>query len=61
MKFAAFNAVCNYKIGDRVVIAQPEGSIKTITDIACIHYVKSGKVEFLYELNDSGTYVRIKT
>lgn len=28
----------------------------TITDIACTHYVKSGKIVFTYELNNSGQY-----
>lgn len=32
----------------------------TITDIATIHYVKTGKVIFTYELDNSGEYVHIQ-
>ena len=71
MKLAAFNAVCPYEIGDRVVILEVAGKNENgvmytqregvITDIACTHYIKSGKVIFTYELNGSGKYERITT
>lgn len=71
MKLAAFNAVCPYEIGDKVVILEAAGKNDngvmyiqrggTITDIACTHYIKSGKVVFTYELNGSGKYERILT
>lgn len=71
MKLAAFNAVCPYEIGDRVVILEVAGKNENgvmytqregiITDIACTHYIKSGKVVFTYELNGSGKYERIMT
>lgn len=71
MKLAAFNAVCTYEIGDRVVILEVAGKNENgvmytqregvITDIACTHYIKSGKVIFTYELNGSGKYERIMT
>ena len=61
MKLAAFNARCPFEIGDKVQEA-PEagGKIRTITDIACTHYVKSGEVRFLYELDNNGRYVNIR-
>ena len=68
MQLAAFNAVCPYEIGDKIKVAIPAPTAKvadgqmfsvviaTITDIACTHYVKSGKIVFTYELNNSGRY-----
>ena len=71
MKLAAFNAVCPVEIGDKVVILEVAGKNENgvmytqregvITDIACTHYIKSGKVVFTYELNGSGKYERILT
>lgn len=71
MQIAAFSAKCPYEIGDRVVIleaaARNENGIMytqregVITDIACTHYIKTGKVIFTYELNGSGRYERIAT
>lgn len=68
MQMAAFNAVCPYEIGDKIKVAIPAPAEKTadgqlfsvgvatITDIACTHYIKSGKIIFTYELNNSGQY-----
>ena len=66
MQVAAFSAKCPYEIGDRVNVIKAAGSNKngqlfsvgvaTITDIACTHYLKSGKVIFTYELDGSGKY-----
>lgn len=66
MKLAAFNAVCPYEIGDRVTVIVPakendngvmyEVKDAVITDIACTHYIRAGKVVFTYELNKSGKY-----
>lgn len=66
MKVAAFSAKCPYEIGDRVNVVQQAGKnengklfsvgVATITDIACIHYLKSGEVRFTYELDGSGKY-----
>ena len=71
MKLAAFNAVCPYEIGDKVVILEAAGKNDngvmyiqregTITDTARTHYIKSGRVIFTYELNGSGKYERILT
>mgnify|MGYP001079800600 FL=1 len=67
MQMAAFNAVCPYEIGDKVKVAIPaQGEngqmfsveVATITDIACTHYVKKGKIVFTYELNHSGQYAQ---
>jgi hypothetical protein len=54
MPISAFNAKCPVEIGDKVNLM---GKQATITDIACIHYIKSGKVEFEYELNGNGQYI----
>ncbi len=65
MKFAAFKARCPYEIGDKIRVqnwedsAQLPGGVHTITEIVCTHYVKAGKVEFLYELDNSGKLVYI--
>lgn len=76
MKFAAFNVVCPYEIGDKVSLINTDcmksgkleqgkmfafsGTVQhTITDIATIHYVKTGNVKFAYELDNSGKYVEI--
>ena len=68
MKMAAFNAVCPYEIGDKITVAMAiptakavngqifSAGIATITDIACTHYIKNGKIEFTYELDNSGQY-----
>lgn len=68
MQMEAFNAVCPYEIGDKIKVAIPATAgktadgqlfsvgVATITDIACTHYIKSGKIIFTYELNNSGQY-----
>ena len=78
MKMAAFNAVCPYEIGDKIVtlpktaavgptemvlnLGMLQGAaIHTITDIACTHYIKTGKIEFTFELNNSGEYIQLAT
>lgn len=71
MKMAAFNAVCPYEIGDKVkVLKQVQVTpfaksymvdTATITDIACTHYIKAGKIEFSYELDNSGEYIPLIT
>ena len=55
MDLAAFTATCPYEIGDK--LKTDDGNICTITDIACIHYLKYGTVEFRYELDNSGKYI----
>ena len=63
MKISAFNANCPFEIGDRVCLtAQGEAKlpIRTITDIVCAHYVKSGAIEFGYELDNNQQYVRLE-
>ena len=68
MELVAFNACCPFEIGDKVIlVSQSVGksecllqNAKTITDIACIHYVKNGTIEFRYELDNSGEYQPIQ-
>lgn len=61
MKYAEFKAVCPYEIGDKIKVIQEErgGEIHTITDIVCMHYLKTGAVQFLFELDNSGKLVSI--
>ena len=59
MKYSSFNATCPYEIGDRFN-DMARGTSHTITDIVCVHYVKSGRVEFAYELDNSGEYAVIR-
>jgi len=49
MQFATFNATCDVELGDEVRFAST--IVTKITDIRCIHYIKSGKVEFEFELD----------
>lgn len=58
MKLSKFTAVCPYEIGD-TVYDRRTGRYRTITDIACVQYLKSGNVEFLYELDNFPNFVRI--
>lgn len=58
MKTTAFNAFCPVEIGDQ--LRDTSGRIHTITDIACVHYVRAGKVEFRFELDRSGEYAPIE-
>lgn len=55
---AQFNAFCPFEIGDR--IRDTTGRVHEITDIACVHYVRTGKVEFRFELDHSGKYAPIE-
>lgn len=58
MKMAIFNARCPFEIGDKVIDGGT-GRKKTITDIVCMHYVRNGRVEFLFEFDNSGNLVKI--
>jgi len=58
MQMAAFNARCPFEIGDKVKDGRT-GAVHAITDIACIHFVKAGRVEFRYEVNNSGQYIEL--
>ncbi|MCI9234731.1 MAG: hypothetical protein HFG24_02000 [Anaerotruncus sp.] len=55
MKTVYFNAVCPFEIGD--YIRDMGGRIHKITDIACVHRVRTGKVEFRFELDNSGRLI----
>ena len=43
MQLTRFNAYCPLEVGDRIL--DTAGQVHTITDIACIHYVRGGNVE----------------
>lgn len=61
MNVAAFNAVCPFEIGDKVIFNSGDINVKdihTITDIMTVHKLKSGTVEFLYELDNDRRYVK---
>lgn len=53
MKQAGFRAECPFEIGDRIRL---NGKVKTITDIECSYFLKSGLVLFHYQLDDQGPY-----
>lgn len=57
MQLTRFNAYCPLEVGDRIL--DTAGQVHTITDIACIHYVRGGNVEFRFELDHSGYYAPI--
>ena len=57
MKLTAFNASCPFEIGDKIKIVTDETHILVITDIMCCHYIKSGTIEFRYELDNNNKYV----
>lgn len=38
------------------VLLKGPAAVYTVTDIACIHYLKTEKVVFAYELDNSGRY-----
>lgn len=70
MQVAAFSAKCPYEIGDKIQVIKEVNAggrkqymteLATITDIACTHYLKDGKVLFTYELEGSGTYIPLVT
>lgn len=54
MQLAKFNAFCPLEIGDKVIVPWDK-EIKTITDIACVHLIKSGTVEFELQLDEDKT------
>ena len=72
---AMFTARCPFEIGDKIKnrrrVSPGEAEcfnldpaavveeVHTITDIVCMHSVKSGTVEFLYELDGHGPLVRL--
>jgi len=56
MQKAAFMAVCPFELGDSIL---KEGTSKTITDILTVHSLKTGRVVFLYELDNSGHQEKI--
>jgi len=64
MKTAFFNAVCPFEIGDKVILFK-DGDVNvkdthTITDIMAIHKLKSGTVEFLYEVDNDENYIKFR-
>lgn len=68
MKQSYFIAQCPYEIGDMIIkkhssLGGTELQIEelskapVITDIATIHFVKTGVVSFCYELDNNGAYL----
>ena len=58
MKFVVFNAKCPFEIGDKVILEKK--GVMTITDISCIHFLRSGEIEFRYELDNSKKYILLE-
>lgn len=71
MQMAAFSAKSPYEIGDKIQVIDGAARDKdgalymirlaTITDIACTHYLRAGRVLFTYELDGSGEYIPLIT
>lgn len=71
MQTAAFSAKSPYEIGDKIQVITPARmnqdevlymtTYATITDIACTHYLREGRVLFTYELDGSGKYIPLIT
>lgn len=71
MQIAKFNAKCPHEIGDKIQVIETAGKnqngvlymtrLATITDIACTHYLREGKVLFTYELDGSEEYIPLIT
>lgn len=71
MQVAAFSEKSPYEIGDKIQVITTAGknqngvlymtTYATITDIACTHYLRAGKVLFTYELDGSGEYIPLIT
>lgn len=58
MKSVFFNAVCPFEIGD--CVRDMGGCIHKITDSACARRVRTGKVEFRFELDNSGRLIMLE-
>jgi hypothetical protein len=59
MQIEKFYAECPFEIGDKIREIETN-EIKEITDIACIHYIKSKKIKFVYQLNNEKKYIDMK-
>ena len=65
MQFASFKARCPAQIGDHVIVRETSTAGMTVTrervvtDIAITHFVREGRIEFSYELDNSHKYVRL--
>lgn len=58
MKSVKFKATCKYRIGEKVLL-NDDNEIHEITDIAMICYEKSGKVEFMIQIDDEEAYIKL--
>lgn len=56
MQQAGFCAVCPFEVGDRIQCGEKQ---VVITDILAIHSVKTKRVIFKYEFDNSGVYQKI--
>lgn len=67
MESRFFEAFCPFEIGDQIRtqhvtvgekgLTKGEEQVQTITDIACVHYVRTEKVKFFYELDGNGKFI----
>ncbi len=53
MQEARFVAISPFEVGDRINV---DGTVKTITDIACVHFAKDGVVNWYYQLDGEEEY-----
>lgn len=59
MQFAEFKGFCPYEIGDKVM-TKYAAFARTIRDIRTIHYLKSGKTEFEFQMEDCSEWISEK-
>lgn len=69
MESKFFKAFCPFEIGDQIKtrhimvgkngLMKGEEQLQTITDIACVHYLRNEKVAFFYELDGSGKFTEL--
>jgi hypothetical protein len=56
MIISNFTAYCPYEVGDQVILKHDKDHIATITDILCVHSLKTEETGFTYEFDNSGEY-----
>jgi len=58
MKIMGFSACCPYEVGDTIIDEKNVRHI--ITEILCISFAKSKKIEFQFEIDNSGKFYNFK-
>lgn len=53
MQDMRFVAISPFEIGDRIGV---DGTVKTTTDIACVHFARDGAVTWYFQLDNEEDY-----